>query len=149
VNEFKEKLQRIEPIIRAKKAQYDQEVLRLKEIREEKQFALKALEKEQKNYLNSVEILNKTRQSGDFSTLDSLEDGIEFVKAKWVDNLRVLRTTESREEAQQGHVLVIQRQLKSFEKLSEIYENGSNSIIEAKTQKELEEFALQEFNRRQ
>ncbi len=148
MNEFKEKLGRIKPVIRAKKALFDQETQRLQQIKQKKLQAMELLNTEQENYMKSVEILNQTRQSGDFSSLQTLEDGIEFVKSKWVQNLREVRDFEAREEAQMGHVLSLQKQLKSVEKLAEIYEEGADSIREEKLRKELEEFALQEFNRR-
>ena len=146
MNEFLEKVQRVESIVRIRRIQYDREFFLLTQIRSEKQKLIEELSKYQEKYAQAVTELNTERESGRREKLDILEVGIEAIKSKWIEILKGIRVMEAREEAQEKVVNVANRNLKSVEKLSEIY---SEELIEFEKHEDLklmDDIAVRMFN---
>lgn len=141
MRELKQKLTKVKPIVRARKAQLDQESVMLASIRHEKATLLDELEATQKAYIEGVDELNRQR-TGSFNTkLEVFEKGLDYVKQQWYDALRSVREMEKQEQAQLANVLVAQKNLKAVETLEEKYEVQFKHAFEKYEQKNLDETA--------
>ena len=146
MNEFLEKVQRIKPIVRVRSIQYDKEFFLLTEIRAEKQKLIEELTQYQEKYIQAVTELNTERESGRREKLDILEIGIEAIKSKWIEILKNIRMMEAREEAQEKAVEVAKRNLKSVEKLLEIYNEELLEFEKHEDLKVMDDIAVRMFN---
>ncbi|MFW7380122.1 MAG: flagellar FliJ family protein [Oligoflexus sp.] len=145
--ELKNKIKKMKPIIHAKQNQLDQQTLLLNQIRDHKLAALEKLEKYQREYIQGVESLNKARQSPERKGVDVLENSVDYAKSQWYQSLKEVRRTEEKERSQLGQVIKAQQSLKSIEQLKERYEFSLNQAMKKAEQKQLDEVALQNFNR--
>ncbi len=146
MNEFLEKVQRVKPIVRVRGIQYDKEFFLLTEIRAEKQKLIDELTKYQEKYIQAVNKLNAERESGRREKLDILEIGIEAIKSKWIDILKQIRVMEAKEQAQEQVVKVAKRNLKSVEKLLEIYNEELIEFEKHEDLKVMDDIAVRMFN---
>ncbi len=115
------KIQRVQPLIRAKKVALDTESAALAAIRDQKLKAIQQLKDHQQQYILGVERINDERQAGNLAQMMVLEPAIESAKLKWHETLKRVSEIEGHEKNQLNRVLEIQTSLKSFEKLEEQY----------------------------
>ncbi len=146
MNEFLEKVQRVKPIVRVRGIQYDKEFFLLTEIKAEKQKLIDELTKYQEKYIQAVTELNSERESGRREKLDILEIGIEAIKSKWIEILKQIRVIEAKEQAQEQAVKIAKRNLKSVEKLLEIYNEELIEFEKHEDLKVMDDIAVRMFN---
>ena len=146
MNEFLEKVQRVKPIVRVRGIQYDKEFFLLTEIKAEKQKLIDELTKYQEKYIQAVTELNSERESGRREKLDILEIGIEAIKSKWIGILKQIRVIEAKEQAQEQAVKIAKRNLKSVEKLLEIYNEELIEFEKHEDLKVMDDIAVRMFN---
>ena len=125
---------------------YHKEFFLLTEIRAEKQKLIEELTQYQEKYIQAVTELNTERESGRREKLDILEIGIEAIKSKWIEILKNIRMMEAREEAQEKAVEVAKRNLKSVEKLLEIYNEELLEFEKHEDLKVMDDIAVRMFN---
>ena len=137
-----QKLKRVKPLIRSKKAIFDEEVNALANIKEEKIKAIDHLRHYQTKYMESANQINHERTKGDHKIACALEPALEVVKSRWHDSVRAVRKIEAAEKEQLQKVLDAQKDLKTFEQLEEQYQDQFKKLEKMKEQKELDELAL-------
>ena len=147
MNSADKKLKRVEPIIRARKAQLDRETSLLGDIRRQKVELVSELRKYQQMYVKGVEDLNHIRTSGDLGRAGMIESSVDFAKAQWYDALRKVREVEQREKAQLENVLAAQQELKSIETLGDRFEVASFELEKRQEQKIQDETSIHRFKR--
>lgn len=145
--DLKEKIKKMNPIIKSKQNQLDQQTILLNEIREHKLAALKQLEKYQQEYIRGVESLNQARQSPMREEVHALESSVDYAKAQWYRSLKEVRRMEEKERSQLGQVIKAQQSLKSIEYLKEQYEQNLLEYQKKLEQKQLDELSVQNFHR--
>lgn len=141
----RKKVMRIKPLVRIRKNQLDQEVLALIEIRQKKQAIMKELIHFQKQYMTGVENLNRERQSPTRTMLSSLEQAVDYARARWFESYQKVQETEREERAQLLQLRLAERDLKSVQKLEERYELNSRILANQTEQKQMDESALRGF----
>ena len=141
MKDLKQKITKVQPIVRARKAQLDTESVTLSQIRIQKAERLDELEATQKAYIECVDELNRQRQLNVNETLQVFEQGLDFVKQKWYEALKSVREAEAREQAQLANVLVAQRNLKAVQVLEEKYDEQYRDAMNKAEQKQLDETA--------
>ena len=147
MDNLKSKHKRIQPLIKIRKAQLDEETLALNAIRAEKMKALGELRKNQELYIKGVDDINRTRQSRDTRNLLTLESGLDLVKSQWYSALKEVRMVEEKEKAQLMQLMIAQRNLKSLERLADRYDIQLNEAFKKEEQKILDENAARNYKR--
>jgi len=138
-------MKRIEPLVRVKEAQVNQEAVMLAHIRQEKADVVAALKESQRVYMDGVERLNRERVSVARDMLLTLEMSLDHVKQRWHDQFRQVQELERREEAQLAQLVLAQQSLKSFERLQDKYRKDFQTEMSKSEQKNLDEVALRRF----
>ncbi|MBF0440810.1 MAG: hypothetical protein HQK54_02790 [Oligoflexales bacterium] len=149
MNELRKRQARIQPIIKVRKVQVDEEMILLEQIRTDKVEAVKKLRDNQKLYMEGVEQVNKARKECDSKKLLTLEVGLDYVKSKWYKSLREVRTIEEKEKAQLAQLVNAQKNLKTIEKLSGRIGDEIAVQIQRDDQKNLDEIASKKFTANQ
>lgn len=143
-----QKIKKLQPLMKIRKMQLDQETMALNQIKLQREAAVQALHLSQKVYIEGVEKLNRERQSPERKMLDALERGVDFAKAQWYQRLKVLRTIEEDERRQLTQVLEAQKRMKMLETLDERYVDQYLNQLKTIEQKQLDEFAIQASRRK-
>ena len=138
----KSKIRKLEPIIKVREIQVDQEIMRLNEIRSAKLSIVTELKKYQKDYIEGVEQLNRERLSVDRLRVAALESAVDHSKANWYRCLKRAQEIENQEKAQLAQVTIAERNLKSTEKLHAKHSEQLRTEYSKKEQKTMDEIAL-------
>jgi flagellar biosynthesis chaperone FliJ len=142
-----QKMKKIQPLIKIRKLQLDQETAVLSQIQLKREEAAQALMQSQQTYIQGVEKLNQERQSSDRKMLSALEQGVDFAKAQWYQRLMALRAVEEEERLQFRQVAEAQKRMKMLEHLDERYLEQHIKQLNIQEQKQIDEFAIS-MNRR-
>lgn len=121
MRELREKIQKVKPLKRARKAQLDQQSLELSKIRKMKADLLDELETTQRAYIEGVDELNRQRQGSFTGGIEVYERGLDYVKDKWYQAMAEVRKVEREEQLQLSEVITAQKNLKAVEALEEKY----------------------------
>ncbi|WP_141731060.1 hypothetical protein [Oligoflexus tunisiensis] len=143
----KQKMQKLQPLIKIRKLQLDQETAVLNRIQLKREEAAEALMQSQRTYIEGVEKLNRERQSSERKMLTALELGVDYAKAQWYQRLMTLRAVEEEERHQRLMVAEAQKRMKMLEHLDERYLEQHMKQMKIQEQKQLDEFAIS-MNRR-
>ncbi len=143
-----QKIKKLQPLMKIRKMQLDQETMLLGQIKQQREAAIQALHLSQKVYIEGVEKLNRERQSPERKMLHALEQGVDFAKSQWYQRLKVLRTIEEDERRQLTQVLEAQKRMKMLETLDERYVDQYLNQLKTIEQKQLDEFAIQASRRK-
>jgi flagellar biosynthesis chaperone FliJ len=142
-----QRMKKIQPLIKIRKLQLDQETAVLSRIQLKREEAAEALMQSQRTYIEGVEKLNRERQSSERKMLAALEQGVDYAKAQWYQRLMALRAVEEEERHQRLMVAEAQKRMKMLEHLDERYLEQHMKQMKIQEQKQLDEFALS-MNRR-
>ncbi len=142
-----QKMKRIQPLIKIRKIQLDQETALLNQIQLKREEAAQALMQSQQTYIEGVEKLNQERQSSERKLVSALEQGVDFAKAQWYQRLMALRAVEEEERLQSRQVAEAHKRMKMLEHLDERYLEQYLKQLNIQEQKQLDEFAIS-MNRR-
>ncbi len=142
-----QKKKRIQPLIKIRKIQLDQETALLNQIQLKREEAAQALMLSQQTYIEGVEKLNQERQSSERKLVSALEQGVDFAKAQWYQRLMALRAVEEEERLQSRQVAEAHKRMKMLEHLDERYLEQYLKQLNIQEQKQLDEFAIS-MNRR-
>lgn len=145
MQELKRRIKSVQPILKSKKQILDHEIFELNKIREDKMQSLSSLRTWQQKYISGVDQVNDDRKQGKMDILPALEDGLDFVKEKWHQNLREVKKLEEEERHQTILVMEAKRNLKSIETLEERYTHQLKEWRDKAEQKELDEIAVSQF----
>ncbi len=142
-----QKMKRIQPLIKIRKIQLDQETALLNQIQLKREEAAQALMLSQQTYIEGVEKLNQERQSSERKLVSALEQGVDFAKAQWYQRLMALRAVEEEERLQSRQVAEAHKRMKMLEHLDERYLEQHMKQLNIQEQKQIDEFAIS-MNRR-
>jgi flagellar biosynthesis chaperone FliJ len=142
-----QKMKKIQPLIKIRKLQLDQETALLNQIQLKREEAAQALMLSQQTYIEGVEKLNNERQSAERKLLSALEQGVDFAKAQWYQRLMALRAVEEEERLQFRQVAEAEKRMKMLEHLDERYFEQHVKQMNIQEQKQIDEFAIS-MNRR-
>ena len=145
----KQKINRVEPLIRIRKLQLDHEAATLFQIKQEKNAAQRQLHENQRLYIEGVNQLNLVRQSNARAQQSVLESGLDFVKSKWYKSLKAFREIENKERAQLAMVLLARKNLKTMDTLKDRYVEQDNAAEKASERKQMDDVAIRMFNQDQ
>jgi flagellar export protein FliJ len=143
MSQSKQKQDRIQPLIKIRQIQFDQETSVLSKIQQRRQLAIDELQRFQRMYIQGVDRLNRERQTPERKMLDALEKSIDYAKSQWYSKLRDLRAIEEEERQQMQIVIEAQKKLKMLEKLDIRYNEQHMEHLKKVEQKMLDEFAIQ------
>jgi flagellar biosynthesis chaperone FliJ len=143
----KQKMKKIQPLIKIRKLQLDQETALLNQIQLKREEAAQALIQSQQTYIEGVEKLNQERQSSERKMLSALEHGVDYAKAQWYQRLMALRAVEEEERLQFRQVAEAQKRMKMLEHLDKRYLEQHIKQMNIQEQKQTDEFAIS-MNRR-
>ena len=146
MNEYLQKVKRMNSIVRVRKIQYDKEFFELTQIKIDKQNLLNKLQEYQNMYCERVNESNNERMSGNRNRLDLLEKEIERIKSEWLSTLSQIKELDAKEQYQEEQVRIADRNLKSIEKLVEIYQEESYLYERHEDQKIMDEIGIRRFN---
>ncbi len=138
-----DKKHKIQPLMRLRQLQLDQEMLVLNQIQTKRERATAELHHFQIAYIQGIDRLNKERQSPERKMLEALEQAVDYAKIQWYHKLKALRTIESEERLQHKLVADSHQRLRMLEKLDERYDQQHSKHEKVIEQKALDEFALQ------
>lgn len=133
------KIKRVQPLIKAKKAELDAAATVLARLRKNKTDAVAELRMTQQKYMDGVNSINNERTNGLFHQAAAMEGAIESVKNRWHATLRQISELENMERQQIEHVLTLQTKLKSFETIEEQYKIEKLQLEAKLEQKELDD----------
>lgn len=119
MSRWDKRLRRFRLIVRARKIQVDTAAAHLHQLQLERAASQTQLEDVQKRYTFGISRANAARQACDRTVIDSIEAGVDKLKADWAESLRQLRDVEARERLQRGVVTAAQRNLEAAERLVE------------------------------
>lgn len=145
---FAQKIQKMEPLIKIRNIQLDQQLFLLQQIKARKLDAKNELLRCQHMYIKGIDRLNEERQSPERRMLEALEGSIDLAKSLWHKRLLDLRVIEDEERAQEQAVKLAHKNLKMLEKLDERYTIDLNEQLKKVEQKQLDEFAIQSARRK-
>ncbi|MBC7658781.1 MAG: hypothetical protein H7249_03650 [Chitinophagaceae bacterium] len=145
---FAKKIQKMEPLIKIRQLQLDQQMFILQQIQARKSLAKAELLRCQHMYIKGIDRLNQERQSPERRMLEALERSIDLAKSLWHNRLLDLRAVEDEEKAQELAVRLAHKNLKMLEKLDERYTVSNNEHLKKVEQKQLDEFAVQSARRK-
>lgn len=138
----------MEPLIKIRTLQLDQQMFILQQIQTRKQAAKTELLRCQHMYIKGIDRLNQERQSPERKMLEALERSIDLAKSLWHKRLMDLRNVEDEERIQEAAVRLAYKNLKMLEKLDERYTVDLNEHMKKVEQKQLDEFAVQSARRK-
>ena len=139
------KIKRVQPIIKIKQTRVDTEAAMLASINREKVEAVQAMRESQRQYMTGVDELNRIRTSSSRDNIETIENGLDHVKAKWYRLYKNVQELENKERAQIARLNVAERELKAIERLRERYELDFRKELSRSEQKMLDEIALRQF----
>ncbi|RYZ56335.1 MAG: hypothetical protein EOP07_12675 [Proteobacteria bacterium] len=142
------KIDKIEPLIKIRRLQLDQQLYIAQEIQIRKNAAKDELMRCQHMYIKGIDRLNQERQSPERKMLDALERSVDHAKSLWHKRLLDLRAVEAEERVQEQVVKLAYKNLKMLEKLDERYTVDLNEHLKKIEQKQLDEFAIQSARRK-
>jgi len=140
------KIKRVQPVIKVKIAKVEAEAAILNLIRSEKIAVVAEMRENQKKYIEGIDKLNTQRTSLTRDLLAPLEDGLDYIKAKWFKLHRQVQDLEHKESVQLANLLSAQRDLKAVEKLQDNYKDQFAAELRKSEQKTLDEVAIRRFN---
>lgn len=140
------KMKRVQPVIKVRSAQVDNEAAILNEIRTRKQAVVAEMKSNQRQYMEGIDRLNQERASMNREMLVPLEDSLDFIKSKWFMLYREVQELEHREQVQLTKVLAAQRDLKAVERLQENYKKQFATDLKKTEQKNLDEVGIRRYN---
>lgn len=140
------KIKRVQPVIKVKIAKVEAEAAILNLIRSEKIAVVAEMRENQKKYIEGIDKLNTQRTSLTRDLLAPLEDGLDYIKAKWFKLHRQVQDLEHKENVQLANLLSAQRDLKAVEKLQDNYKDQFAAELRKSEQKTLDEVAIRRFN---
>jgi flagellar export protein FliJ len=141
-----QKIKRVQPVIRVKQAKVEAEAANLNLIRSEKIAVVAEMRENQRKYIDGIDQLNAQRASLNRELLAPLEDGLDYIKAKWFKLHRQVQDLEHQEKVQLSKLLAAQRDLKAIEKLEENYKDQFATEIRKNEQKAIDETAIRRYN---
>ena len=144
-NELKEKINKIRPLVRVRKIQFDQECFLLAQIQKEKREVLVALKRFEEGYVKGVSLLNSVRVSGDFSQLAQIESSVDYAKSQWMQTMSLLREVEQRERSQIHQTMIAERDFKSMEILRDKYREEYEEFLRKEDLKAMDEVAISRY----
>jgi|LauGreDrversion4_2_1035121.scaffolds.fasta_scaffold34794_2 flagellar export protein FliJ len=139
------KIKRVQPIIKMKQTRVDNEAAILAEINKAKVQAVAAMRDSQRQYMTGVDELNRIRTSSKRDNIDTIESGLDHVKAQWYAFYRKVQELENKERAQIARLNEAERELKAIERLQERYTMDFKKEVGKAEQKMLDEIALRQF----
>jgi flagellar biosynthesis chaperone FliJ len=140
------KIQRVQPIIKLKQSKVDEESVALAQRRAEKVEIVKQMKENQRRYMDGVEELNTLRTSRARSNLDTMEQALDYVKDQWWKLYKKAQEAERREAEQLAALLAAERELQAVMKLSARYEVEYQTEVKHAERKQLDEFAIRNFD---
>jgi hypothetical protein len=148
VDELTRKIRRVQPLIKSKQSNLDQEAVALENVRSQKREVMQHLKRYERLYIKEIEKLNKERQSSDRMSLDLLERNVDHYKARWYEQLRKLNELEGRERNQLSQVLIAKTELDSISGLADRYTKQLVSAESLREQTLIDEAAIRGFSRK-
>ena len=142
---LKQKIKKLEPLIRTREFELDKQKKILASIRESKLTALEELRRYQREYISGVDALNLERQSSHRLRESVLDLAVSSAKSKWYDAIKEVRKLEEQEKHQISVLMQAQLGLKSLEKIKENYIGNLNEHLKQAEQKSLDETAVFKF----
>ena len=142
------KIKRIQPLIDLKKARVDAEAATLAQVRQEKIAVVQAMKDNQRRYMQGLDELNLIRASSARINQETIESGLDHVKATWYKCYKNVQEIESKERRQISQLLTAERELAAVEKLREKYKLEFRKETGKIEQRTLDEIALRQFNSR-
>jgi flagellar biosynthesis chaperone FliJ len=146
MKELKQKIKKLEPLIKTRKFELDKQKKILASIRDSKLNALEQLKKYQEEYISGVDALNQERQTKRRSRESVLDLAVSSAKSKWYESIKKVRTFEEQEKQQISVLLQAQLALKSLEKIKENYMGNIQEHIKYSEQKTMDEMAVFRFS---
>lgn len=140
------KIKRVQPVIKVKIAKVEAEAAVLNLIRSEKIAVVAEMKENQRKYVEGIDQLNTQRTSLNRELLGPLEDGLDYIKAKWFKLHRQVQDLEHKEKVQLANLLSAQRDLKAIEKLEENYKDQFATELRKSEQKSIDEVAIRRYN---
>ncbi len=148
MDELTRKIRRVQPLIKSKQSNLDQEAVALENVRSQKREVMQHLKRYERLYIKEIEKLNKERQSSDRMSLDLLERNVDHYKARWYEQLRKLNELEGRERNQLSQVLIAKTELDSISGLADRYTKQLVSAESLREQTLIDEAAIRGFSRK-
>ena len=142
------KIKRIQPLINLKKARVDAEAATLAQVRREKIAVVQAMKDNQRRYMQGLDELNVIRESSARINQETVESGLDHVKASWYKCYKSVQEIEIKEKRQIGQLLTAERELAAVEKLKEKYQLEFRKKSSKSEQRALDEIALRQFTSR-
>lgn len=143
---LKQKIKKLEPLIKTKEFELDKQKKILASIRECKLNALEQLKRYQEEYISGVDALNQERQTKRRLRESVLDLAVSSAKAKWYESIKKVRTFEEQEKKQISVLMLAQLDLKSLEKIRENYIGNMQEQIKYAEQKTMDEMAVFRFS---
>jgi flagellar export protein FliJ len=140
------KIKRVQPVIKVRQAKVEVEAATLTLIRSEKIAVVAEMRENQRKYIEGIDQLNTQRASLTRELLAPLEDGLDYIKAKWFKLHRQVQDLEHKEKVQLANLLAAQRDLKAIEKLEENYKGQFATEMRKNEQKSIDEVAIRRYN---
>ena len=142
----RQKIKRIQPVLKVKQSILDKEAALLNQIRTQKIAVVAEMRTNQKKYIEGIDRLNVERASLTREMLSPLEDGLDYIKAKWFKLHKQVQDLEHKEKVQLANLLAAQRELKAVQKLEGNYKDQFATEIRKAEQKSIDEVAIRRFN---
>ena len=121
MDQAKRKQKKFEPIVKARKAELEQQQVALAKARKKRLEAVSELRSNQQVYLDGVDRLNQQRKSGEMKSLLTLESSLDTIKSRLYENIKEVRFREQEERSHIDSVLDAQSRLNAIEKLRDKY----------------------------
>ncbi|MBP9708475.1 MAG: flagellar FliJ family protein [Oligoflexales bacterium] len=141
MNETKNKIKRINPLIKAKNIELMTELSQLAKIKMTQKNAEQELQENQKNYLHGIEKLNQLRSTSRRENLEIFEGTLNFLKENWKATYIKLKELEFEVQKQTERVTTAHTKLKSLEQVHEKLEVDHKREKSKQEQKKLDEIA--------
>lgn len=148
MSETLNKVKKVQPLVRAKKAFLDQQSAALALIRQEKIEIVRMMKENQSRYMTGVDQLNVVRSSMERHNLLTLESGLDILKSKWYQLYKEVQNVEMKEKAQLANVVSAQTDLLKMEKLEDKYRRDHLTERAKSEQNSQDERSLAQFIRR-
>ena len=138
------KIKRLQPLIKEKKTRVDEESATLEQVRREKVAMVQDMKTHQRRYMQGLEELNAIRASSTRINQETVESGLDHVKATWYQCYKSVQEIEHKEKRQIAQLLTAERDLAAVEKLKDKYERQFRSDSSKAEQRSLDEIALRQ-----
>lgn len=146
MRELKQKIKKLEPLIKTREFELDKQKEILASIRNSKMNALEQLRRYQEEYISGVDALNQERQTSRRSREAVLDLAVSSAKSKWYESIKQVRTFEEQEKQQISVLMKAQMDLKSLEKIKENYTGSMHQQQKIAEQKTSDEMAVFRFS---